>query len=141
MSRLLLHQLLHVPTSRSALFLSSPPNFRLPSTFYLIRNQVRFSGHNKWSKIRHGKGLKDAAKSTYFHRLAKDISLAVKEGGSTDPALNVRLATAIATAKKSQMAKETIDNAIKRGAGQSKDGTSIEKVTYEAYGPSGTAFI
>src|SRR3982751_6030132 len=78
MSRLLPHHLLHIPTSRSTLLLSSPPNFRLPPAFYLIRNQVRFSGHNKWSKIRHGKGLKDSAKSTYFHRLTKDISLAVK---------------------------------------------------------------
>ncbi|CAG8456749.1 1638_t:CDS:2 [Paraglomus brasilianum] len=141
MSRLLLHPLLHIPTSRSTLLLFSSPNFQLPPAFYLIRNQVRFSGHNKWSKIRHGKGMKDSARSTNFHRLAKDISLAVKEGGSTDPTLNVRLATAIATAKKSQMSKETIDNAIKRGAGQSKDGTSIERVTYEAYGPNGTAFI
>ncbi|EXX55088.1 hypothetical protein RirG_228530 [Rhizophagus irregularis DAOM 197198w] len=101
--------------------------------------QKRFSGHNKWSKIRHVKGVKDLERGILFTKLSKEIQLAVKLGGS-DPGQNVRLAAALASAKKAHMPKDNIDNSIKRALGQTK-ADSIESITYEGYGPGGIAFL
>ncbi|GBC09067.1 hypothetical protein RclHR1_00860005 [Rhizophagus clarus] len=101
--------------------------------------QKRFAGHNKWSKIRHVKGVKDLERGILFTKLSKEIQLAVKLGGS-DPGQNVRLAAALASAKKAHLPKDNIDNAIKRALGQIK-AESIENITYEGYGPGGIAFL
>ena len=98
------------------------------------------SGHSKWHNIQKTKGAQDAKRSAAFTRIAKEIIVAVKQGGSGDPANNSRLATIIAKAKAANMPndniKRTIDKAL--GAGNTDN---YESVTYEGYGPSGVAVI
>ena len=98
------------------------------------------SGHSKWHNIQKTKGAADAKRSKAFTKIAREIIVAVKEGGSGDPANNSRLATVIAKAKAANMPndniKRTIDKAL--GAGNSDN---FESVTYEGYGPSGVAVI
>lgn len=98
------------------------------------------SGHSKWHNIQKTKGAADAKRASAFTKIAREIIVAVKEGGSGDPANNSRLATVIAKAKAANMPndniKRTIDKAI--GAGNTDN---FESVTYEGYGPSGVAVI
>ena len=98
------------------------------------------SGHSKWHNIQKTKGAQDAKRSAAFTKIAKEIIVAVKQGGSGDPANNSRLATIIAKAKAANMPndniKRTIDKAL--GAGNTDN---YEAVTYEGYGPSGVAVI
>ena len=99
------------------------------------------SGHSKWHNIQKTKGAADAKRSAMFTKIAKEIIVAVKEGGgSGDPANNSRLATIIAKAKAANMPndniKRTIDKAL--GAGNTDN---YEAVTYEGYGPGGVAVI
>ncbi len=98
------------------------------------------SGHSKWHNIQKTKGAADAKRSAAFTKIAREIIVAVKEGGSGDPANNSRLATVIAKAKAVNMPndniKRTIDKAL--GAGNTD---SFEAVTYEGYGPGGVAVI
>ena len=98
------------------------------------------SGHSKWHNIQKTKGAQDAKRSAAFTKIAKEIIVAVKEGGSGDPNNNSRLATVIAKAKAANMPndniKRTIDKAM--GAGSTDN---YESVVYEGYGPSGVAVI
>ena len=98
------------------------------------------SGHSKWHNIQKTKGAADAKRSQAFTKIAREIIVAVKEGGSGDPNNNSRLATVIAKAKAANMPndniKRTIDKAL--GAGNTD---SFENVVYEGYGPSGVAVI
>ena len=98
------------------------------------------SGHSKWHNIQKTKGAADAKRSQAFTKIAREIIVAVKEGGSGDPNNNSRLATVIAKAKAANMPndniKRTIDKAL--GAGSTDN---FEKVVYEGYGPSGVAVI
>ena len=98
------------------------------------------SGHSKWHNIQKTKGAADAKRSAAFTKIAKEIIVAVKQGGSGDPANNSRLATVIAKAKAANMPndniKRTIDKAM--GAGNTDN---YESVTYEGYGPCGVAVI
>ncbi len=98
------------------------------------------SGHSKWHNIQKTKGAADAKRSQAFTKIAREMIVAVKEGGSGDPNNNSRLATVIAKAKAANMPndniKRTIDKAL--GAGNTD---SFEKVVYEGYGPSGVAVI
>ena len=98
------------------------------------------SGHSKWHNIQKTKGAADAKRSAAFTKIAREIIVAVKEGGSGDPNNNSRLATVIAKAKAVNMPndniKRTIDKAL--GAGNTD---SYEAVTYEGYGPGGVAVI
>lgn len=95
--------------------------------------------HSKWHKVRQFKGAIDAKRAASFTKLAREITVAVKEKGP-DPATNVRLKVAIERAKKASMTKDTIERAIQRGAGGSGEG-QLESLTYEAYAPGGTALI
>lgn len=97
------------------------------------------SGHSKFANIKHKKEKNDAAKGKIFTIIGREIAVAVKEGGA-DPANNSKLAAVIAKAKANNMPNDTIDRGIKKAAG---DGNSVnyETVTYEGYGPSGTAII
>ncbi len=97
------------------------------------------SGHSKWATIKRSKGAADAKRGTLFTKLAKNISIAVKTGGGPDPTFNFQLRMAVDKAKESGMPKDNIDRSIKRGAGEGKE--AIEQVTYEGYGPAGSAFI
>ncbi len=89
------------------------------------------SGHSKWSKIKRKKGALDAKRSNIFSRLAKEITVAVKEGGIGDPSMNARLRIAVLNAKGQNMPKENIDRAISRGE---KDGSDLQEIFLEGYG-------
>jgi YebC/PmpR family DNA-binding regulatory protein len=97
------------------------------------------SGHSKWHSIKHKKGAADAKRGKVFTRLIKELSVAARAGGG-DPDMNPRLRTIIAEAKASNMPRENIERAIRRGTGQ-EPGVSYEEAQYEGYGPGGAALI
>ncbi len=97
------------------------------------------AGHSKFANIKHKKAKNDAAKGKIFTKLGREIMVAVREGGS-DPTMNSRLREVIAKAKANNMPNDTLDRAIKKGAGD-KDGVDYEKIRYEGYGPNGVAII
>ena len=97
------------------------------------------SGHSKFANIKHKKEKNDAAKGKIFTIIGREIAVAVKEGGP-DPANNSRLRDVIAKAKANNMPNDTIDRGIKKAAGDAAS-VNYEEVTYEGYGPSGTAII
>ena len=100
------------------------------------------SGHSKWSTIKHQKGVADARRGAMFTKLSRDISLAVREGGSGDPEMNFRLRLAIDKAKSNNMPQDNITRAIKRGTGEGGEGPErLDEVTYEGYGPGGGAIL
>ena len=98
------------------------------------------SGHNKWSSIKHKKGAADAKRGKIFTKLIKEISVAAKNGGG-DPLMNPRLRTAIAAAKEVNMPNDNITRAVKKGTGELDGGAAFEEMTYEGYGPGGTAIL
>ena len=98
------------------------------------------SGHSKFANIKHKKEKNDAAKGKIFTKIGKELAVAVKEGGSSDPANNSRLRDVIAKAKAANMPNETIDRNIKR-ADSDANTANYEHITYEGYGPNGTAII
>ncbi len=98
------------------------------------------SGHSKWAQIRRQKGVNDARRGQIFTRLGREIIVAVREGGSGDPAANFRLRMAIQHAREANMPMENIERSIKRALGGG-DGAAIEEITYEGYGPAGTAVL
>ncbi|MDO4165841.1 MAG: YebC/PmpR family DNA-binding transcriptional regulator [Eubacteriales bacterium] len=97
------------------------------------------SGHSKFSNIKHKKEKNDAAKGKIFTIIGREIAVAVKEGGP-DPDNNGKLRDVIAKAKANNMPNDTIERGIKKAAGN-MDAVNYEEVTYEGYGPSGTAII
>jgi len=97
------------------------------------------SGHSKWSTIKHKKALKDARRGKVFTKLIKDLTIAARIGGS-DLNANPRLRTAVAAAKAASMPNDTIDRAIKKGAGE-LEGVSYEEILYEGRGPGGVAIM
>ena len=98
------------------------------------------SGHSHWSTIRRKKGAADAKRGQLFTKLAKEITVAAREGGG-DPGMNLRLQYAIDRAKSQNMPKDGIERAIKRGTGELKDGAQIDEITYEGYAPHGIALM
>ena len=98
------------------------------------------SGHSKWKNIQRTKGAQDAKRGKIFTKIAREIIVAVKEGGGGDPANNSRLAAAVAKAKAANMPGDGIKRTIEKAAG-SGSGDSYERVTYEGYGPCGVAVI
>lgn len=97
------------------------------------------SGHNKWSKVKHIKGAADAKRSKLFSKLAKEITVAARDGGG-DPDLNARLRQAVTNAKKQSLPGDTIERAIKKGTGEI-EGVSYEEACYEGFGAGGIALI
>lgn len=97
------------------------------------------SGHSKWNNIKRKKEKTDGAKAKVFTKMAREIAVAVKEGGGGDPNTNGRLRDAIAKAKSQNVPNDNIDRAIKR-ASESK-GEEYETILYEGYGPCGVAMI
>jgi len=97
------------------------------------------SGHSKWSTIKRQKGAADAKRGQLFTKLAREIQIAVRDGGG-DPDTNFRLRLAMDRAKQANMPKDNIERAIMRGTGELK-GEIIEEINYEGYGPDGTAMI
>ncbi len=97
------------------------------------------AGHSKWANIKRKKAKTDAQRGKIFTKLGREISVAVKEGGS-DPELNPRLKDAIAKAKAANMPNDNIERSIKRASGE-LGSVSYEEITYEGYGPNGVAII
>lgn len=97
------------------------------------------SGHSKFANIKHKKEKNDAAKGKIFTVIGREIAVAVKEGGP-DPENNSKLRDVIAKAKANNMPNDTIERGIKKAAGDANS-VNYESVTYEGYGPSGTAII
>ena len=97
------------------------------------------AGHSKWANIQHRKGRQDAKRGKLFTKLIREITVAAKLGGG-EPGANPRLRTAIDNGLSSNMTKDTIDRAIKRGAGGDESG-NVDEIRYEGYGPGGVALI
>ncbi|MDC0453516.1 YebC/PmpR family DNA-binding transcriptional regulator [Alphaproteobacteria bacterium] len=97
------------------------------------------AGHSKFKNIMHRKGAQDKKRAKIFSRLGREISVAVKEGGP-DPEKNIRLRSAVGSAKSLNMPKDNIERAIKKGEGNDPD-NNFEEVRYEGYGPEGVAII
>lgn len=97
------------------------------------------SGHSKWSTIKHKKAAVDKKRAKIFTRLAKEITIAAREGGG-DIEFNNQLALAVDKAKAANMPKDNIERAVKRGTGELEGGELVE-LLYEAYGPHGVGFI
>lgn len=98
------------------------------------------SGHSKWNNIKRKKEKADGAKAKVFTKIGRELAVAVKEGGSADPAANSRLRDYIAKAKAANVPNDNIERIIKKAAGEG-NANSFEDVTYEGYGPSGVAVI
>ena len=97
------------------------------------------SGHSKWSTIKHKKAAADAKRGKVFTRLAREITIAAREGGG-DPDVNFNLRLVMDKAKSANMPKENIERAIKRGTGELK-GEDLLEVMYEGYAPNGVALL
>ena len=99
------------------------------------------SGHSKWATTKHRKAAQDAKRSALFSKLARNITVAAKEGGDPNPDNNASLAAAIEKAKGYSMPKDKIKTAIDKAFGSGKDAANYETVVYEGYGPNGIAII
>jgi len=97
------------------------------------------SGHSKWSTIKRKKAATDAKRGQLFTRIAREITVAAREGGG-DTDVNFRLRLVIDKAKQANMPKDNIERAIKRGTGELK-GEALEEVLYEGYAPNGIALL
>jgi YebC/PmpR family DNA-binding regulatory protein len=97
------------------------------------------AGHSKWANIKHRKAAADAKKGKVFTRLIKEITVAARLGGA-DPNTNPRLRLAMDKAREANMAKDSVQNAVKRGSG-ALEGVTYEEARYEGYGPGGAAVM
>ena len=97
------------------------------------------AGHSKWANIKHKKAVTDAKRGKAFTRAIKEIAVAARMGGS-DPAMNPRLRLAMDKAREINLPKDTMTNAVKRGAGE-LEGVNYEEIRYEGYGMAGAAVI
>ena len=97
------------------------------------------AGHSKWANIKHRKGRQDAKRGKIFSRLIRELTVAAKLGGEA-PEDNSRLRTALDKALSANMPKDTIERAIKRGAG-GIEGGNLEEVLLEGYAPGGVAVL
>lgn len=97
------------------------------------------AGHSKWNNIKRKKGAQDAKRGKIFTKIIKEISIAIKEGGSPDPDANPRLRLAVANARGVNMPKDNINRAIKKAS--DKDSENYQEVSYEGYGPGGVALF
>jgi len=97
------------------------------------------AGHSKWANIRHRKGAQDAKRGKLFTKLIREITVAAKMG-DPDPSANPRLRSAIDAGLSNNMPKDTIERAVKRGAGAG-EGENYDEIRYEGYGPAGVAVM
>lgn len=98
------------------------------------------SGHSKWNNIKRKKEKTDAQRAKIFTKIGRELAVAVRDGGGSDPLVNSRLKDCIAKAKANNVPNENIERIIKKAAGDG-DGTRYETITYEGYGLGGVAFI
>ena len=97
------------------------------------------AGHSQFKNIMHRKGAQDKKRAKVFTKIIRELTTAARTG-LPDPAANPRLRAAMIAARGANMSKDTIDRAVKRGAG-GDDGEAYEEVRYEGYGPGGIAII
>lgn len=97
------------------------------------------AGHSKWAQIKRQKGVADARRGALFTKLSREITVAARQGGG-DPDMNFRLRLAVQKAREANMPAENIKRAIERATGGG-EGTALDEVTYEAYGPHGVAIL
>jgi YebC/PmpR family DNA-binding regulatory protein len=97
------------------------------------------AGHSKWAKVKHFKGALDAKRGRIFSKLAKEIAMTARQGGG-DPDMNPRLRMVLLKCRSANMPSDNIERAIKRGVG-GEEGSNIEELTYEVYGPNGVALL
>ena len=98
------------------------------------------SGHSKWNNIKRKKEKTDGARAKIFTKIGRELAVAVKEGGSADPAANSKLKDVIAKAKANNVPNDNIERIIKKAAGEGNS-NAYESITYEGYGPAGVAVI
>ena len=98
------------------------------------------SGHSKWNNIKRKKEKTDGQKAKIFTRMGREISVAIREGGSADPATNSKLKDAIAKAKANNVPNDNIERILKKAASEGS-GENYEALQYEGYGPCGIAVI
>jgi YebC/PmpR family DNA-binding regulatory protein len=98
------------------------------------------SGHSKWHSIRRSKAIVDNKRGAVFTKIAREITVAVRESGSGDPLVNFKLRTVLLNARAENMPAENIKRAIEKGTGAA-GGAAEEEVTYEGYGPGGCAIL
>lgn len=98
------------------------------------------AGHSKWSNIKHKKAKSDEKRGKEFTKIAKEITIAVRTGGGSDPESNSKLKLAIQKAKTINMPNDNINRAIARGTGENES-DSIEEIIYEGYAPAGVAVL
>ena len=98
------------------------------------------SGHSKWAQIKRQKGANDAKRGQIFTKLAREIMVAARQGGS-DPETNFRLRLAVQRARQMNMPQENIQRAISRASGTGEGAAQLEEITYEGYGPGGVAIF
>jgi YebC/PmpR family DNA-binding regulatory protein len=97
------------------------------------------AGHSKWAQIKRKKAVTDARRASAWTKVIREITVAARQGGG-DPAMNPRLRTAVDAARAVNMPNDNIERAIKKGTGE-LEGATYEEITYEAYGPGGTAIF
>ncbi len=97
------------------------------------------AGHSKWANIKHRKGAQDAKRGKIFTKILKEITVAARMGGG-DPETNPRLRMAIERGKSSNLPKDNMERAIKKGTGE-LEGVNYEEYVYEGYGPEGVAIL
>lgn len=98
------------------------------------------AGHSKWAQIKRQKAKTDAARGSVFTKMAREITVSVREGRSGDINTNFRLRSAVTRAKAAGVPNDNIDRAIQKGLGMA-DGGSFESIQYEGYGPGGVAIM
>ena len=99
------------------------------------------AGHSKWSKIKRQKAKNDQGRGQVFTKMAREITVAVREGGGGDINGNFRLRTAVTKAKAAGVPNDNIDRAIQKGLGGSGEDDNFESILYEGYGPGGVAIM
>jgi YebC/PmpR family DNA-binding regulatory protein len=104
----------------------------------LESQEVKLSGHSKWSTIKRKKAATDAKRGQIFTKLAKEIAIAANDG--PDPDINFKLRLVMDKARAANMPKDNIERAVRRGAGLEK-GDALEEIRYEGYGPHGVALL
>ncbi|MEK7245040.1 MAG: YebC/PmpR family DNA-binding transcriptional regulator [Pseudomonadota bacterium] len=97
------------------------------------------AGHSQFKNIMHRKGKQDAKRAKVFTKIIRELTVAARSG-LPDPAFNPRLRAGVLAAREANMPKDTIERAIKRGAG-GEEGAGFEEVRYEGFGPGGVAII
>ena len=98
------------------------------------------AGHSKWANIKHKKAVNDKKRAKVWTKIIREITVAAREGNTSDPNVHPRLRLAVDKALAANMPKETIERACKRGAGET-EGANYEEIRYEGYGPGGIAVL